>query len=617
VHPRPFMRDDFDSVQEAGAEAGLDEMSDSEVSDFEGGVPTAELHDLISGYDGMQSGESLVQEEAARDAVEGTRHLLVDYNKGPITDDELFELVRQDRGAKRLIYPVHGTDGLLGNMHTSKVVLVVGLTGDEDGQGQRLNIRLKQETKCIQGLQGYNSSTRNDLRKQSRPSLDLMVKKLASLVSFYFTPYKTQAEMDRIPSVLHDIRATLRLLSEALEEQSLMAKRCHRRPVRLELFYNESAMDFFNEELLFPATNMSIAEGIVQVFQDQVFKFHEDVNKQVFEPLSYTFATNEEGPGPDPDTLDAEEKTYLAYAAEASAVIFGCFPADGPIYRSLRLNDWKSLLSFQPHQTLRLQTREQTFKWNGIPYRLKTCIRPCTFETGRRLDRINDQQLREKERRKLEQDIGLQMRNIVRIPFLFAKTKASILSLLHEHSGVTPPASTDDDSILYLNTPGLFDNIQFEVLVELGFAARRQFLEKAVECILVLYSEEWRDFLDGKLVRFLQYSDASNHRSSRRRNRRKRIDCILPPAIAMPVNWSGVSFMTSTHVASNHVVSRQLGLPITDAACKFTLSLFVLSHSSNSFPFLNLPLPYRFQHWQHLCFVIGATVPCSTNHSGK
>jgi hypothetical protein len=555
---------------------------------------------IIYGDDGRQPGESLVEDEAAQHATEGTRHLLVDYNERPITDDELLELVRQDRGSKRLIYPVHGTDGLLGNMHTSKVILVVGRIDDEDGQEDRLCIRVKQETKCIQGLQGYNSSTRNDLRKQSRPSLDLMVKKLASLVSFYLTPYKTQAETERIPSVLSDIRATLRLLSEALEEQSLMAKRCHRRPVRLELFYNESSEDFFAEELLFPSTPMSIAEGIVQVIQDQVFKFHQDVNKQVFKPLYHTFSTTDAEIGPDPDTLDAEEKTYLAYAAEASAVLFGCFPTDGPIYKSLRMNDWKSPLSFQPSCAVRLQSREQTFKWNGMPYRLKTCVRPCTFETGVFLDHIHSSNIRQKERRKLEIDIGLQMRKLVRIPFHFAKTKACILGLLHEYSAVSPTpstgddssSSTGDDSSLHLNTPGLFDDIHFEVLVDLGYAARRCFLEMAVKSILVLYSDEWRAFLDKKLVSVLQYSTNNNGQSSRRRNPPRRGDCILPLSIAMPVNWSEVCCMRSTHVASARVVSPSIGLPITENHCKFPSSLVVLSDSSNSLSFLNLSHPH-------------------------
>jgi hypothetical protein len=532
------------------------------------------MQDVIYGNDGRQPGESLLDQEADQDAMEGISHLLSNYNEGQMTDDELLELIGQSLVTRRHIYPGHGTDGLLGNMHTSKVAIIVGRTENEFGEGERLGIRLKQDTKCIHGLQGYNPSTRNDLRKQSRPSLDLKVKKLASLVSFYFTPYKTRAETERIPAVLQNIRTTLSLLKEAIMEQIYMAQFCHRRPVRLELFYNESAESFFHDELLFPNTHVSIAEGIVQVNQGEVVRYHFRSSNFVIQPLISTFDSI--GAAPDPDSLDAEEKTYLAYAAEAMAVLFGCFPAEGPIFKTLRMNLWKSPLSFQPHHRLRLQVSQETYRWTKIPYRLKTCVRPCAFETGQRLDQIHVTELREKERRKLELDIAVQMRKIVRIPFLFAKAKACVLGLLHKW-GNSNPESSVVDTFGHLNTPGLFDDIQFEALAHLDDDNRHLFLDRAIDSILELYSAEWRDILDRKLVRLLQQSSTtSNGRSLSRLGTPRRADCVLPPDIAMPVTWSEVCSMRSTHhVPSDSVVLSSLGPRITDAACKFLVSVFL------------------------------------------
>jgi hypothetical protein len=542
-------------------------MADPEDSDFDDALSAADIQDLIHGNVLRQPGESLVDQEADQDAVEGIRHLLIDCNEGEVTEDELTELI--GRVTKRHIFPLHGTDGFLGNMHTSKVVIVVGVTGD-DG---RLCIYLKQELKCIQGLQCYNSSTRNDLKKQSRPSLDLKVKKLGSLVSFYFTPYKTQAETARIPGALRNIRATLRLLKEALTEQNNMAESCHRRPVRLELFYNECADSFFTDELLFPTTTVSIAEGIVQVAQDEVISFHHAVNAQVIIPLLNAFGTIDTADhAPEHAALDAEEKTYLSYAAEAAAVMYGCSQAEGPVFRTLRLNGWKSPLTFQPHSILRLQARQETFLWCKLPYRLRTCVRPCAFETGRCLGNNLSTELREKEMRKLQQDIAVQMKKEVRIPYMFAKTKACVLGLLHQYGKSESESESDsesasssrvDDTDSHLNTPGLFDDIKFKVLAQLQDADRRQFLCRAVDSILDLYSAEWRDILDRKLIHFRQRSITSP-----RRRIPTRRECALPSNIEMPVSMSGVDSLRTAHGESCHLLSRSAISAITDATGK-------------------------------------------------
>lgn len=475
--------------------------------------------------------------------------------------------------SKRHIYPLFGTDGLLGNMHTSKVTIIVDCVANEFGEGERLRLSLKQARKCIHGLQGYNSSTRNDLRKQSRPSLDLKVKKLGSLVSFFLTPYKTQAESERIPVVLEDIKATLRLLREVLSEQSHMARHCHRRPVRLELFYNEYANTFFEDQLLFPTTAVSIAEGIRQVVQEQVYMFHRAVNNQVFAPLHLTFTAIDESSSPILNSLDAEEKTYLAFAAEASAVFYGCFPVEGPIFRTLRWNKWKSHSSFQPRELLRVQAKQDTFKWTRIPYGLKTCVRPCWFETGRDLDEMYSSENREKEQRKLQQDIAAQMRHIVRIPFLYAKAKACVMGLFHEfgkfqHVSVSDTDSNDDTDA-QMSTPGLFDAIHFDVLAQLNDISRGNFLERAVDSILELYSAEWRDFLDGKLFRHALENPGRGRPPSRRA-------CALSPNITMPQTWSEVGALKSTHAASNAVVVHTSSPIITDSECKCRAAFLIV-----------------------------------------
>jgi hypothetical protein len=560
--------------------------SDTEESDFDAALDGADIQDLIDGNtDGSnrrQPGESLVDQEAGQNAQAGTHHLLTDDNEADITNDNLLELVSQGRLSARNIFPLHGTAGLLANVHTSKVVLQVGTTMNELGDGERLKIRLKQDMKCIHGLQAYNTSTKNDLKKPSRPSLDLEVKKLASLVSFYFTPYKTQAETDRIPEVLAVIRATLRLLSEALEEQTHMARQCHRRPLRLEIFYNETAEDFFDVEkgLLFPYTSVSIAEGIVQVAQAQVLTFHIRVNEQVIDPLVTTFMTSDADDPPNPDTLNAGEKTYLAYAAEALSVFYGCFPpSTGPIFSTLISHGWKLPDTFQPQPLFRLQGREDTYKWTKIPFGLKACIRPCTFDTGRGLDQIHSGELHRKELNKLRQDIAVHMKGIVRIPYEYAKTKATILGLFYRFGSLRPSVTSNGDSSMsdsdevdtpddsVDDTPGLFDDINFVVLAGLNDTSRREFLESAINSILELYSEEWRNILDGKLVHYRQESPSG--RNPRRARNTPRRDCVLPSTISMPWTWSEVSSMLSTHDDSSHVVSASFGAAITTSAGKF------------------------------------------------
>jgi hypothetical protein len=582
VHPDVF--EDIHSLQ-----FGDDELSvGSSSSDFEAALDGADIQDLIAGnIDGnnqRQPGESLVEQEADQNAMAGTRHLLTNDNDADIPDDDLLELISQTRVSNRHIYPLHGTDGLLGNMHTSKVILQVGTIMNELGDGERLMIRLKEDSKCVQGLQAYNPSNKNDLMKATRPSLDLAVKKLASLISFYFTPYKTQPETDRIPVVLHDIRATLQLLSEALEEQTHMARHCHRRPVRLEIFYNETAEVFFNGEdgLLFPYTPLSIAEGIVQVVQAQVLTFHKHVDAQLIDPLATTFMTSDAGDPPNPDSLNAEEKTYFAYSAEALSLFYGCFLAStGPIFSTLISHGWKSLDSFQPQARFRLQVREETYKWTKIPFGLKACIRPCTFDTGRGLDQFYSAELREKELHKLRQDIAMQMKNIVRIPYEYAKTKATILGLLHTWGTLRPstpdgdssasdtdPIDTNDDPLF--NTPGLFDDINFTVLAELSDTDRREFLEAAIDSILELYSAEWRDIFDGKLVKYLQESGtAHSNRNPRRGRARPRRDCVLPSSISMPRTWSDIQSMRVDFAESGFVVAASIGAAVTNSACKF------------------------------------------------
>jgi hypothetical protein len=567
--------------------------ANSEGSDVEDLLEPADMQALMQGNGARQSGESLIDQEAGHDAVEGTRHLLTNYNAGEITDDELLELIGQGRVTKRHIYPLHGTEGFLGNMHTSKVVIVVG-TVESTGDRVRFYIRLKEETKCIHGLQGYNSSSRNDLKKQSRPSLDLKVKKLASLVAFYFTPYKTRAETERIPDVLHNIRATLRILNEAWSEQNFMAQRCHRRPVRLELFYNESASSFFEDDLLYPVTTVPIAVGIMQVIQNEVVQFHSHVKDHVIVPLIDAFTTSDTESAPCPETLDAGEKTYLAFAAEAAAVFYGCVAAEGPIFRTLQLNQWKSRLSFQPRRPLRYPARFHTYGWCRIPYRLKPGVRPCVFETGKALDQIDRPELREKERRKLELDIAVQMRNVVRIPYQYAKAKACILGLLHEW-GKSNSESNVEDTDSFEGTPGLFDDIDFEGLAQLGDGDRRQFLESAINSILELYSAEWRDILDGKLLRCIRQSPARQH--GRLPTAR---ECALPATIDMPLSWTDVHLMVSDHPASTNVMSLSHCKPIIDVNGEFLVMINYCfrwpfpsfkSHALVHFCFSNLSCP--------------------------
>jgi hypothetical protein len=532
--------------------------ADSEDSDLEDLMEPADMQALIHGNSLRQPGESLIDQEAGHDTMDGTRHLHTNYNEGVVTEDELVDLIGQSRVAKRHIYPLHGTEGFLGNMHTSKVVMVVGLTPGEDRD--RICIRLKEEMKCVHGLQAYNSSSRNDMKKQSRPSLDSKVKKLASLVSFYFTPYKTQAETRRIPNVLGDIRATLRMLKEAWSEQNFMAQRSHRRPIRLEFFYNETALSFFEEDLFYPVTHISIAIGILQVIQHEVVLFHKNVGNHIIDPLLDAFGTSDAESAPSTDILDAGEKTYLAYAAEAAPIFYGSVAAEGPIFRTLVLNKWKSSLGFQPYQHLRYPARLQTYDWCRIPYRLKSSVRPCVFETGSSLDQIHRPELREKELRKLQLDIAVLMRNVVRIPCEYAKAKACILGLLHKWANIHSELSVDDTDP-NVSTPGLFDDIPFEGLAQLEDDDRRQFLESAINAILVLYSAEWRDILNGKLVRSIRQGPTRlNDRASHQRGRLPTAqECALPIDIEMPVSWTDVCLMRTDYPASASVVSHVLG----------------------------------------------------------
>jgi hypothetical protein len=562
----------------------LAEESESVGSSIDNILQPAEMQGAMHGIDHRQPGESLMDQEAGQDDAQGTSHLLTNYNAGEINEDELIELIGQDQVTKRHIYPQHGTDGFLGNMHTSKVVLVVGMDGD------RLSIRLKEEAKCVQGLQGYNSSSRNDLKKQSRPSLACAVKKLGSLVSFYFTPYKTQAETEMIPDVLQNIRKTLRLLKEVWSELSFMAYRKHRRPVRLELFYIESAASFFQDDLLYPTTPVSIAEGIVQVVQHEVALFHNHVNRHVFVPLDDAFKTSDTESAPNPADLDAGEKTYLAFAAETAAVFYGCIAAEGPIFRTLRLRGWKSALSFQPNRTLRFPARLETYGWCRIPYRLKPGVRPCAFETGSLLFQIGSPELRNKEMRKLELEIAVQMKNIVRIPLQYAKAKARILSLLHERGKIDSSDHDTDSSVdetdSYVNTPGLFDDIHFEVLAQLDDDHRRRFLEDAVNSILVLYSAEWRDILDGKIAFSMRQSPtSSNGRGSTRRGPLStRRQNALPRDIEIPVTFPEVCSMMAEFPPSANAVSASIGSAITDVNGEFVIVINVWSR----LPFLSL-----------------------------
>jgi hypothetical protein len=581
-----------------------DVRANSEDSDVEDLMEPADMQALIQGNGLRQPGESLIDQEAGHDTMDGTRHLHT-YNEGDITEDELVDLIGQSRVTKRHIYPLHGTEGFLGNMHTSKVVIVVGLTEGRD----RICIRLKEETKCVHGLQAYNSSSRNDMKKQSRPSLDSKVKKLASLVSFYFTPYKTQAETRRIPDVLRNIRATLRMLKEAWSEQNFMAQRSHRRPVRVEFFYNETAFSFFEEDLLYPVTPISIAVGILQVIQHEVVLFHKNVGNHVIDPLFDFFGTSDTEPAPSTEVLDAGEKAFLAYAAEAAAIFYGSIAAEGPIFRTLLLNRWKSSLSFQPKQHLRYPARLQTYGWCRIPYRLKSCVRPCAFETGSCLYQIDRRELREKELRKLQLDIAVQMRNVVRIPFQYAKAKACMLGLLHKWGNLNSELSVDDTDP-NLSTPGLFDDIPFEGLAQLEDGDRRQFLESAIDAILELYSAEWRDILNGKLVRSIRQGHTRiNDRAPHHRGRVPTAqECALPIDIEMPVGWTEVCLMRTNYHASASVVSHVLGQQpiiqvngefvivfVSDGRSRysnFMLSLFLFLSCPLFVPMTQIPCPH-------------------------
>jgi hypothetical protein len=87
-------------------------------------------------------------------------------------------------------------------------------------------------------------SSRNDLMKQARPSLDLKVKKLGSLV------YRIRPRLKREGFQVFSRKSgtPLRQFKEAWSELSFMACRKDRRPVRLEMLHNESAASLFQDE---------------------------------------------------------------------------------------------------------------------------------------------------------------------------------------------------------------------------------------------------------------------------------------------------------------------------------------------------------------------------------
>jgi hypothetical protein len=97
-----------------------------------------------------------------------------------------------------------------------------------------------------------------------------------------------------------------------------------------------------------------------------------------------------------------------------------------------------------------------------------------------------------------------------------------------------PPSTSDSDSVdttddSQYNTPGLFDDINFAQLAELNDIDRRKFLDSATDSILELYTPEWRDILDEKLVHYLQENPTAHSSWNPRRARNLPLrDCVLP-----------------------------------------------------------------------------------------
>jgi hypothetical protein len=128
-----------------------------------------------------------------------------------------------------------------------------------------------------------------------------------------------------------------------------------------------------------------------------------------------------------------------------------------------------------------------------------------------------------------------------------------------------PPSTSDSDSVdttddSQYNTPGLFDDINFAELAELNDIDRRKFLDSATDSILELYTAEWRDILDEKLVHYLQENPTAHSSWNPRRARNLPLrDCVLPSDISMPLTESEIRSMKSTQIESAYVMSGSIG----------------------------------------------------------
>lgn len=410
-------------------------------------------------------------------------------------DRNAARLLQQSRSIKSHVYPMYGTKGLLGNAHCPKCVVKVVLVEAGDGEYERIKISLLNPNKCLQGMQGYNPDSRTDYMKQTRANLGVLFSELPALVTRYLLPHKTKRERHQkiADKVLAKIRATLEIIKQVHKHVQFAKRINHRRPFRVEYMYFFEDLFGIDTEVQVPIPqNTSLASCFFEVDQGQVYHFEMKVEADVYLPV-FSYFGRKGDPPPPVDDLDAAEKTYFTYAIETMPRLHGWL-GEGTTVKSMRLNGWGSVYSHQPIVSMRVPPRQATTAWCPIPYGLDPKIRACNF-VMRHGDTGSD--TAERERHRLEQDIVMQSRNLVRNPIVFAKGMAVLLNGFHRYAA--PPVLDYFGEGMEHHRYGLFEPIDFPAIASLPATSRTEFIDECIEAIVEAYHAEWRAVVDTKL----------------------------------------------------------------------------------------------------------------------
>jgi hypothetical protein len=503
--------------------------------------------------DGQDPGQEAIQElpiAAPRDPPRTTPN-------PELTDEELINLLVDGLRSSQFVFPGFLTDGTLGNAHTGKTVHKAEMVRSTDpniGFGlQRIKISIAELQSCIQGMQVYVPSVKNDFLLQTRQGFMNRLRSLSSDVAEYMSPMKTEDQKSRMPTLLAKIRLTLKTAVEILENVLSSQRYADRQPVRFELFYFFDGNDFFEEAACFPRTpGHSPAECIFQVHSADVYRHHHGLKHEIYEPVVRLFGTSPEVTTPPIDSLDAQEMTMIKFCTEVMTTHLGCFGCEGTIQRALRIHQNKSKLNHQPNIEFRLPASNLTFSWTGMRYKLKASLYPCKYgdEGPAGMDPSNW----EKEQKKLERDIALQLRKVVRVPDAYARGKAAIMNTFHQYSHLGGTEDPTSPGVPSTDIYGYFDHPNFFDFVGMQDASRKQFLTLCVSEILKVYAAEWRDILNMKMeFNRKEMISAQPARTSYRR-RMTQEEAMLPDDLSIPTTIVEYYAMTAGHAPSRNVV---------------------------------------------------------------